>query len=116
MTDLYERVMRPYLHEQEKHGLGEGYAERTVNSMSNTEFLRALSEALSEMLEARAVAEKTDDGWIPWSGGKQPVDGDTVVFFRYRDGEESMLAARYCDWTHEGNDSDIIAYKLVPTD
>lgn len=36
-------------HQARKHDLGESYAERTVNEMTQCEFLQSLSDALEEM-------------------------------------------------------------------
>jgi len=52
--------------------------------------------------------------WIEWKGGKCPVPPETVVIPRYRDGVEGNAAkafARY--WQHEGDDVDIIAYRIL---
>jgi hypothetical protein len=54
-------------------------------------------------------------GWIPWSGGPCPVDRDTPVRTRLRDGFTSSDAtsAGYLDWKHHNGQFDIIAYKVA---
>ena len=51
---LLEKVSFPWDFAARKHDLGEGYAEREINALSNFEFLRLLSDALEEMNAERA--------------------------------------------------------------
>jgi hypothetical protein len=46
---LLEKVAHPWDFAARKHGMGEGYAEREINAMSQYEFLKEISEALEEM-------------------------------------------------------------------
>lgn len=46
---LYERVMFCWLHAQNKHDLGEDYAVKQVNALTNEELLRAISDAMEEL-------------------------------------------------------------------
>jgi hypothetical protein len=55
------------------------------------------------------------DGWIPWSGGECPVDGETHVQFKFRNnswgfGYEGKANER--DWSHDNSGGDIIAYRI----
>lgn len=50
-------------------------------------------------------------GWIPWDGGECPVDGDTKVDVRFRDGHEWALYSDELRWVHTGAMGDIIAYR-----
>ncbi|MGL4753163.1 MAG: hypothetical protein ACRCXB_12270 [Aeromonadaceae bacterium] len=54
------------------------------------------------------------DGWIEWRGGKCPVEDDRLVLLRLRDGYDGNppLCARNFRWSHKGDNSDIIAYRL----
>ena len=66
------------------------------------------------------LAFKSDaDGWMPWSGGENPVDYRQNVEVRYRDGRIVQCAAGTQDWTRlseNGEDAtDIIAFRLAPT-
>jgi hypothetical protein len=72
---------------------------------------RALA-ALQVWAETQAAPA---DGWIPWSGGPCPVDRDTPVRTRLRDGFTSSDAtsAGYLDWKHHNGQFDIIAYKVA---
>ena len=45
---LYELVTRELNRQQRKHGLGEEYAEKFLNRMSNTEFLEYISWCLED--------------------------------------------------------------------
>lgn len=55
-------------------------------------------------------------GWRPWGGGEQaPVDPDTRVEVRFRNGDESGEGCFAGDW-YWGNDGDfcdIVAYKVI---
>lgn len=64
-----------------------------------------------------------EDGWIAWGGGEMPVDGDTLVEIRLRNGEMAgSMFAKFWEgprgsnwWRHESADhaNDIIAYRMV---
>lgn len=60
-------------------------------------------------------AASGEAGWIPWNGGECPVEVDTRVHVRYRcglkDGEDDF--AYIFRWPHNGDEYDIIAYKVV---
>ena len=54
--------------------------------------------------------------WIPWHGGRQPVDDDVMVEARGRSGLVYSLQAYALEWTHgKGPDDfdDIIAYRVA---
>ena len=46
---LYEKVMFYWLHDQRKHDLGENFATKRVNALTNEELLQAISDALEEL-------------------------------------------------------------------
>ena len=59
-------------------------------------------------------------GWIEWSGGKCPVPPETPIEPRYRGGEDptkgvrmTVAPAQRLAWWHDGEDDDIIAYRIV---
>lgn len=56
------------------------------------------------------------DGWIEWSGGECPVDGDALVVCKVRTGKEfrngKKIKASILRWRHTGGMTDIIAYRL----
>lgn len=52
------------------------------------------------------------DGWITWSGGKQPVDDDTEVEVRLANGKICMSFAESWFWNHIDDYSDIVAYRI----
>ncbi|UCQ42997.1 hypothetical protein [Edwardsiella piscicida] len=55
------------------------------------------------------------DGWIEWKGGEMPVERGTLVDLMFRSyGKQAYLcciAGNYF-WHHDGDGSDIIAYRL----
>ena len=51
--------------------------------------------------------------WIEWNGGECPVDGFTQVCVRLRDGSEKDSDARFYEWDHQNEISDIIAYRVL---
>lgn len=53
------------------------------------------------------------DGWIPWSGGKCPVSGHTVVEVRFRTKAKQSARADHYWWTHGELPGDIIAYRIA---
>lgn len=54
------------------------------------------------------------DGWIEWSGGECPVDGDCIVSYKMRDAATFKRGepAREVRWAHNGAATDIIAYRM----
>ena len=54
---LFEQVTGWIYHQQNKHGLGEDYAENLINNMSNFELLQAISEALECMTPVNGEIE-----------------------------------------------------------
>ena len=55
-----------------------------------------------------------DDGWIPWSGGTCPMDGDTGVEIILRDGSgDDSESGGFWQWEHNGGDGDILAYRVT---
>lgn len=77
-----------------------------------------------EQYEAALAASKEPltgtgvDGWIDWPGGECPVDGDSLVQVKYRNGIiQPFEPARFYIWTNgygscSTTDADIIAYRL----
>lgn len=75
--------------------------------------------------DKRFVAKKTSptensvdggDGWVEWNGGECPVPENTNVLIKLRDGSfyKEVYTADQYRWQHlGGDDSDIVAYKVV---
>lgn len=71
--------------------------------------------------EEQALPASDDDGWIPWNGGKCPVDPDCNVLVRLRSeagpdpAVDPLLKAGdwYWEWDGVYPEGDIIAYKVV---
>lgn len=69
------------------------------------------SEISREQYESALAAK--NDSWIDWGGGECPVDAREMVDVIF--GHGGRMSANIADcwrWTHEGTDSDIIAYRL----
>ena len=58
-----------------------------------------------------------DGNWHGWNGGECPVHPETVVEFRLRDRVQEygimQNRATSCDWTHDDDSGDIIAFRVV---
>lgn len=52
------------------------------------------------------------DGWIEWKGGERPAGDDAVVDVKFSDGEVGTAEASELYWLHDGDECDIIAYRL----
>ena len=64
-----------------------------------------------EQYEAALAAK--NDGWIDWGGGDCPVDSREMVDVIFgHGGRMSANIAECWRWSHDGTDSDIIAYRL----
>lgn len=53
-----------------------------------------------------------EQDWTPWNGGECPVP-PPVVHVIYRNGDQFLGSVEAFDWSHEGDDDDIIAYRIV---
>lgn len=53
--------------------------------------------------------------WIEWKGGDCPVEPDTLVEVRFRDGTVDARVLEACNWLwwHSENKEDIVAYRVV---
>lgn len=53
--------------------------------------------------------------WIEWNGGEMPVEPDTRVYVKFRNGHQSFAAIKALAWAwdHVNNPSDIIAYRIA---
>ena len=82
-------------------------------NISMEEARSTIGKAEAEM----ACPQPDSDGWIKWEGGKRPVDADTLVDCKLRDGYvEGCQKASLFDWSDIYSDSYIIAYRIVEGD
>lgn len=71
-----------------------------------------------DQYEAALAASKAvvgHNGWIDWHGGDCPVDSDAIVEVKYRKPNQYQFnndRAGDFNWSHDGFDGDIIAYRL----
>lgn len=71
------------------------------------------SERRDEMMTA--VAED-GEGWVSWNGGdRPPCDDNDLVCVALRVGDASVVGekAKYWDWEHRGEDSDIVKWRFA---
>jgi len=54
MNTVYDIVMEHYIDQQNKHELGEGWAERQIEEMDKIEFLLSISDAVNTLLLRKA--------------------------------------------------------------
>lgn len=52
-------------------------------------------------------------GWIEWRGGECPVKANAYVYIRMRNGNQSYVESRWCNWLHYNESGDIVAYKII---
>lgn len=92
---------------------GTGHADAKIKKYDVVADDWATAIITREQYEAALAAK--NDGWIEWDGGECPVNGDTVVEVKYRNpfpGHINNRQGCYFSWSHEGDDGDIIAYRL----
>ena len=52
--------------------------------------------------------------WIEWKGGARPTNTGEIVDVRFRDGSgRSGVGGHIFSWLHDGEDDDIVAYRVV---
>jgi rubrerythrin len=59
------------------------------------------------------ATSQTDDGWLSWHGGPQPVADDVMVEIRLRGGIENKGTAKFFEWEHKDCSADITVYRIV---
>lgn len=72
-------------------------------------------------MTAPKTAAPADDGWIVWTGGECPVEPCALVDVSYRSTADPSKGIRKGErwpagqlaWYHDGEDDDIIAYRVV---
>jgi hypothetical protein len=52
------------------------------------------------------------EGWCKWAGGECPVDPQSTVQIRLREGLIGDSQAGNVSWQHLGNDVDVIEYRM----
>lgn len=85
------------------------HLQRLIEAMGGDPLVQETAQAALAMDEADA------HGWITWAGGECPVPGDVIVRYILRSGVASQEPAKKLHWDHNSNSSDIIAYRVVPT-
>lgn len=68
-----------------------------------------------------AVEKHTPEGWTEWNGGERPVDGGAVVDVQFRSAAVAAKGTRLSSpcradrlaWWHDGEDDDIVAYRIA---
>lgn len=94
------------------------YSPAPASQFAADEQVRKIEVAIALWKAKSADPEKVSalsDVWIQWPGGECPVADDVLVEVMLNDGcIERPLPANSFRWNHlnDGNDSDIIAYKL----
>ncbi len=77
----------------------------------NNEMLTIVRGLLAE--HASVASKPTNDGWIKWNGGENPVPGK-IVEVKLRGGHQSTCHKSEDEtWYVVGDNYDIIAYRVV---
>lgn len=74
-----------------------------------------IGEYIDAMEQSGCCKEDTQyNAWRPHYGARQPVPDGTMVFIRYRNGEEPKhsVAAEKRSWIWDGTYADIVEYKI----
>lgn len=95
-----------------------GYAAWEGGDWCGNEFHTIRADDYDTAIITRAQYESalaSCNGWIQWAGGDCPVDSDAIVEVKFRDPNRckfnSLIAGDF-DWSHDGSNGDIIAYRL----
>lgn len=96
------------------NGYGAVWAYKTKGCTSGRElYFHSSTEGHVTRAQYEAALAK-NDGWIEWGGGECPVDDDSIVEVRFRNGElgSGVTRADCLIWRHGLDDVDIVAYRL----
>lgn len=77
------------------------------------EQVRKIKRHESKAQRKRAAKRKWDAEAIPHTVSGRPVDYDTVVSYKQRNGQIYTARAGWCDWNVGVNDLDIVSYKVL---
>lgn len=77
--------------------------------------VEAMSKAIARAEASLAEPKPDADGWIRWDGFHFPIQDGVAHQVRFRDGEVSEVdyEASGWPWMHDGDDSDIVAYRVA---
>ena len=90
--------------------------QQALNAPDDCGYARLAKDLARFLQESRtATVTPADGGWIPWSGGRCPVDDDTMVLVKFRRGTETSAptGAYTWKWYRFSPEHDIVAYKVV---
>ncbi len=89
------------------------HVENNLHVRVNPPTLGRMREAIAKAEAALAAPQPDADGWIPWAGS--PMPGGTQHFVRFRDGEEFGPDDNPGGWFwgDDGEQDNIIAYRVV---
>ncbi len=88
----------------------------STNRLWKDSAVQVMAQRSIARAEAALSALQPDvDGWIPWDGFHFPIQDGVAHQVRFRDGEVSEVdyEASGWPWMHDGDDSDIVAYRVV---
>ncbi len=72
-----------------------------------------------QWLKDKGYKLQEDEGWIPWHGGLCPIESNTNVVVKFKDGSTSRIERagywRWC-WDDPEHGCNIIVYKLLQTE
>lgn len=112
-TDIVGQAADGTLHLNESTKQNRGFTEQAytiAEDWSQSDVTREMWQAEREKLKPKKASA---DGWIRHRGGKCPVDGNTVVDIRCRNGRvhEGEPAYQFI-WKHSNDIGDAIAYRI----
>lgn len=89
----------------------------------NLEYSLADGKGVAYLNLSKVKPVKAKRPWIKWEGGECPVPEGTLIDVKYRDGYKQKgcpagytsdeFMRRAIEWTHDGVNGDIIAYRLA---
>lgn len=100
----FDSLARPSIEEQMAAG------GHTIGVFREGKLIAADAQVYKEPEQASASSD-----WIPYDGSGMPVDAETIVNIKFRDGGigQCQHAAHYLRWGHLQYPGDIIAYRIA---
>ena len=84
------------------------------HKLATTDQFEAWKAGRDELRRAQSLDKQpTEPAWIPWEGGKCPLEDGMIWQAKLRSGTHVKAKGLACRWDHNGRAGDIVAYRVL---